>query len=226
MKWGTTDQAVSHGVKILGYGVSGAGKTHIIQTLPTPIIGSAESGLLTLRKLKIPYGLIATYADLLEFYQWCAGSAQARQFQSIALDSVSEIAEVVLDNERKFTKDPRQAFGETIIKVINVVRAFRDLPGYNFYVSAKAEYAADEAGRLYWAPMMPGKKLGPQLPYFFDEVFFMGIGEYTDATGKLAKYHYLQTAGDSNRVAKDRSGVLSPMEPPDLGNIIHKITGV
>lgn len=226
MKWGTTDQVTTHGVKMLVYGLSGAGKTHIIQTLPTPIIGSAESGLLTLRKLKIPYGIIATYADLLEFYQWCAGSAQARQFQSIALDSISEIAEVVLANERKFTKDPRQAFGETIIKVIDVVRLFRDLPGFNVYVSAKAEYTKDDTGRLYWAPMMPGQKLGPQLPYHFDEVFYAGIGEYTDTVGKLVKYHYLQTAGDSNRIAKDRSGVLSPMEPPDLGHIIHKITGV
>lgn len=41
---------VQEGVKVLVYGQAGAGKTRLIQTLPTPVIISAEGGLLSLRE--------------------------------------------------------------------------------------------------------------------------------------------------------------------------------
>jgi hypothetical protein len=100
------------------------------------------------------------------------------------------------------------------------VRAFRDLPGKHVYVSAKVEWAKDEAsGVMRFQPMMPGQKLGPQLPYLFDEVFYIGVGK--DQQG--AKFHYLQTQADLQYVAKDRSGSLDAYEPPDLGRVISKI---
>jgi hypothetical protein len=69
--------------------------------------------------------------------------------------------------------------------------------------------------------MMPGQKLGPQLPYLFDEVFHMGVA--SDPQGK--KYRYLQTEADLQHDAKDRSGLLDAYEAPDLTAIFNKIRG-
>ena len=52
-----------------------------------------------------------TMQDLHEAYQWLTTSEEAKQFESVALDSISEIAEVVLSTEKANSKDPRQAYG-------------------------------------------------------------------------------------------------------------------
>lgn len=223
LRWGTTDTASSKsGVKMLVYGESGAGKTRLISTLPNPIIASAESGLLSLRKLKLPYAEINNVGELVEFYNWCARSHEARQFTSIAIDSLSEIGEVFLNNSKRTVKDPRQAYGEMIDRMEQVVRDFRDLPGFHVYMSAKIELMKDDMSGIvrYW-PAMPGSKLGPKLPYYFDEVFQIGIATPPGGT----PYRYLRTQGDMQYVAKDRSGSLDALEPPDLTHVINKILG-
>ena len=48
------------GVKVLVYGAPGAGKTRLCATAPKPFILSAESGLLSLRKEKLPYQVLST----------------------------------------------------------------------------------------------------------------------------------------------------------------------
>ena len=86
----------AHGVKCLVYGHAGAGKTSLIPTLPAPIVLSAEGGLLSIADAEVPFIEIGSMADLMEAYQWLTESADAKGFQSVALDSISEIAEVVL----------------------------------------------------------------------------------------------------------------------------------
>lgn len=215
----TNDVSIS-GVKLLVYGAAGAGKTYLIKTLPDPIILSAEAGLLSIRGSNLPYIEIKKIEDLTEVYEWITSSDEAKKYQSIALDSISEIAEVVLSAEKKINKDPRNAYGVMQEQVTDIVRAFRDLPGKHVYFSAKMEKAQDEMGRMLYSPLMPGKKLGPALPFFFDEVFALRA-EKTDSEVQRA----LMTFNDGMWEGKDRSGQLSPWEEPDLGAIIRKIGG-
>ena len=216
----TNDVSIS-GVKLLVYGAAGAGKTYLIKTLPDPIILSAEAGLLSIRGTNLPYITISSLGDLQEAYQWITESEEAKGFQSIALDSISEIAEVILSAEKKINKDPRQAYGAMAEQMGDIIRAFRDLPGKHVYFSAKVEKAQDEMGRMIYAPSMPGKQTGPQLPYFFDEVFSLRTERTTDGEVQRA----LMTFNDGLWEGKDRSGKLLPWEEPDLGAIIRKIGG-
>lgn len=209
------------GVKILVHGISGAGKTSLIKTLPRPLVLSAEAGLLSLRGADIPYIEIHSLAELGEAYEYLFTEDARKQFESVALDSISEIAEVVLSYEKKVAKDPRQAYGATQDQMADLIRSFRDLEGYNVYFSAKTEKDKDETGRMLWAPMMPGNKMGQALPYFFDEVFALRVEKAED--GKT--YRMIQTDTDGEWSAKDRSGNLEMWEEPDLGAIIEKIKG-
>lgn len=211
----------ANGVKMLVYGKAGRGKTTLCATCPNPIIFSAESGLLALSNYQLPYVEIKTIKDLTDAFDWARDSKEARQFQTLCLDSLSEIAEVVLSNAKGQVKDPRQAYGELIEKMTMTIRAFRDLPGYHVYMSAKQEATKDDlTGIVLNGPSMPGSKLGQQLPYFFDEVFQLDIGK-DPATQK--DYRFLRTQPDFANDAKDRSGRLDPVEYPDLGHIINKI---
>lgn len=220
----TTDRAAQlNGVKVLVYGQAGAGKTVLASTAPAPFLISAESGELSLRNVQIPMVKITTVDDLRDVYAWCERSAEAKQFQTICIDSLSEVAEVVLNNAKRQVKDPRQAYGELIEKMESTIRLFRDLPGRNVYMSAKMEPTKDElTGVVKYGPAMPGSKLGAKLPYFFDEVFRLGINK----TPQGESYRFLQTQLDLQYEAKDRSGVLAPVEPPHLTQLFSKILGV
>lgn len=206
-------------VKVLVYGASGAGKTTLLPSLPSPVVLSAEAGLLSIRGSDLPFIDIWSIEDLQDAYLWLRDSEEAAQYQSVGIDSLSEIAEVVLSAEKKKASDPRQAYGATQDKVGDLVRAFRDLPGKHVYMSAKVERAQDEQGRLFYAPSMPGNKLGQALPYWFDEVFALRCE--TSEDGTIARM--IQTGTDGIWSAKDRSGRLSMWEPADLGAIIGKV---
>jgi len=220
----TTDKAAQlNGVKVLVYGGAGTGKTVLTSTAPTPFLISAEGGELSLRSIAMPMAKVANVDDLRDIYAWCERSNEAKQFQTICIDSLSEIAEVVLNNAKRQVKDPRQAYGELIEKMETTIRMFRDLPGRNIYMSAKMEPTKDElTGVIKYAPAMPGNKLGPKLPYFFDEVFRLGINKTTQGES----YRFLQTQPDLQYEAKDRSGALAPVEQPHLTHIFNKILGV
>ena len=216
------EAAKSNGLKLLVYGSAGAGKTTLCKTMPgSPVIISAEGGLLSLRDSDIPVIEVGSYQDVLDAYEYLTTDQQGQQFNWVALDSVSEIAEVVLSHEKKQTKDPRQAYGALQEQMTDLLRAFRDLPGRNIYMSCKMERQKDEqSGAMLYSPMLPGSKLAQQIPYLFDEVLCLRVER--DADGNPVRY--LQTQSDFQYTAKDRSGSLDVAgEFPDLGEIANKV---
>lgn len=215
----TTGSLSANGVKLLVYGQAGAGKTTLVATLPSPIVLSAEGGLLSIQDANLPYIEITSMDALKEAYQWLTESSEAKGFQSVALDSISEIAEVVLNHEKKVNKDPRAAYGAMQEQMADIIRAFRDLPGRHVYMSAKLEKTQDEMGRVLYSPSMPGNKTGQALPYFFDEVLALRVEK--DGEGNTQRA--LMCDSDGLWLAKDRSGKLAAWEAPDLMGIITKI---
>jgi phage nucleotide-binding protein len=212
----------ANGVKLLVYGQAGAGKTSLIRTLPKPVVLSAEGGLLSIQDADIPFIEITSMEELQEAYMWCRDSEEAKDFETIALDSISEVAEVVLNHELKTNKDGRAAYGELNTQMTGLIRAFRDLPSKHVYFSAKLEKSQDEMGKLLYNPSMPGKSLTQSLPYFFDEVLALRVERDSDGVNQRA----IMCDTDGLWLAKDRSGKLEPWEAPDLGEIIRKIGGV
>ena len=179
--------------------------------------GTMDEGL----NFKIPMVKVQTMADIIEVYKWLVSSDEAKNYETICIDSLSEIGEVVLADAKTRFKDARMAYGEMYERLENLVRKFRDINGKNIYMTAKCERVRDEAdGCLKNAPAMPGAKLGGKLPYFFDEVFYLGVSKDTENK----TFRYLQTQPSFTHMAKDRSGVLDENETPNLTKIFNKIT--
>jgi len=216
-----TSSLAANGVKLLVYGQAGAGKTSLIKTLPNPVVLSAEGGLLSISDADIPFIEVKSMDDLREAFAWLTESKEAAEFQSVALDSISEVAEVVLHHEMKKNKDGRAAYGEMNTTMQELIRAFRDVPGKHVYMSAKLEKSQDEMGKMLYNPAMPGKSLTQGLPYFFDEVLALRVEK--DGEGNTQRA--LMCDSDGLWLAKDRSGKLDMWELCDLGQVISKIAG-
>ena len=205
------------GVKIAVYGGAGIGKTRLCNTAPKPLIVSAESGLLSLRNDSADYVEIKTMKDLDDVFKFAKSSADCH-YETICLDSASEIAETVFEEFAKNEKDNRQAYLKMGDAMIHAIRNFRDLPNKHVVFNFKMKMVEDEStGTLFYVPMAPGKMIGAQVPYMFDELFCMQIRK--DGT------RFLQTVADRQRFCKDRSGALEKEEPANLTSIIDKIKG-
>ena len=221
LKFSNTNDVYNNGIKALVYGISGAGKTTALATLPRPIILSAEKGLLSIAGTGIPVLEIETFEDLDEAYKWCVNPANQQHFDSIALDSITEIAEKVLVHAKTKVKDARLAYMELSDKMIDIIKKFRDIQGKHVIMTAKIESNKEElTGIVKYFPAMPGAKLTQKLPYLYDEVWFLGIK--TDPTTNQS-WRYIQTGPDFQVIAKDRSGKLGFMEPVHLGQLITKM---
>ena len=214
-----TAQVAVNGLKVLVYGHAGAGKTTLAASMPAPIIISAEGGLLSIKDAGLDYIEVNSMDSLREAFEYVAASGD--KYQSVVLDSISEIGEVVLIHEKSVNKDGRAAYGEMAVQMTSIIRAFRDMAGKHVLMTAKVEKAQDESGRILYSPSMPGAKVGQQLPYFFDEVLALRVEKDAEGVAQRA----LMCDGDGIWLAKDRSGKLDSWELPDMGAIIAKIGG-
>lgn len=214
----STSQSVNS-VKALIFGESGVGKTKLAATAPTPLILNAEGGLLSVAADNLDSVDIKTVDDVMEVYQFLTESEDAKKYETLILDSVSEIAEVYLNTLKKQYTDARQAYGQLGTDVTEMIRAYRDIKNKHVYFIAKAGKVENENGISEVKAIMPGKTLMNGLPFFFDEVMALRIGKLEDKS----TYRYLQTNSSLGYLCKDRSGTLDDKEEPDLGKLFSKI---
>lgn len=235
IEYTTSDQiAVAHGVKGIIYGNSGNGKTVLCATAPRPFMVQAENGTLSLTKANlerifgigaagisysIPLAKIKTIDDFSKVYDAIFTPEIWHSFDTLYIDSWSEIVEAILKDELATNKDGRKAYGEMADRSVEWLKKFRDIPGKHVFITCKQGICANNG---LFGPSMPGNMLNEAVPYLFDEVLQICIGE--DPTTRQS-YRYLRTQPDLKNDAKDRSGALDPRgESPYLYNIINKIS--
>lgn len=236
----STDEAAASAIKICIIGHAGAGKTFLASTIKESVlVVSAESGLLTLKKFKIPYVDITVddkgeaipeakrIARLAEVYKWLQTAEPRAAYKWIFIDSLTEIAQNMvkaLDSDPQYSSEKMalKKWGQYNTEMKGMIKAYRDLPYYNVVFTALAEDDKDEStGMIVKRVMMPGK-ISQQVPAWFDEVFYLGTSK--DAEGNDVR-KLLTSATERIPDPKDRSGNLDKFEQPDLAIIINKIRG-
>ena len=207
--------------KILVYGMAGAGKTTLAKTCPGRVLViSAEAGLLAIKDADNVDAIeVKEASEVMELHD--ALKSGELQYDTVCLDSVSEISEILLNWEKSRSKDPRMAYGNVQDSVGNLMRAFRDLHMHVLFLCKEA--VINDDGVLRHAPKMVGQQLGETVTYFFDEVLALRIIEDQDEEGRNTRNRWLQTVYGQGYKAKDRSGKLDDFERPDISALIEKL---
>ena len=92
----------------------------------------------------------------------------------------------------------------------------------NVVFVAVLERVTDEFNRLVeWRSQLEGGKTGRELPAIVDQVITMQFVDFGD--GKPVRSFVCTSPNPWGFPAKDRSGRLEQLEPPDLGKLIAKL---
>jgi hypothetical protein len=106
--------------------------------------------------------------------------------------------------------------------MINLLNQFQQAREKNIVLIGILERVVDDFGRAGEVLQMPGARVWRELPGIVDEIITMHWVDFGDAKPTRA---FVCTAPNQwGYPAKDRSGRLDPIEPPDLGKLIEKLT--
>lgn len=212
--------ANNYGAKILAYGQAGCGKTPLMQTAPNPVVCVTEPGMLSLKNCNtIPAAACYSADEVEDFFKWLFSSAEVKNFQTVCVDSISQLAEIILESEVKKYKNKLQAYGEMSRKVMNIVNGLYHMKELNVYMIAKLQ-KVQEGEVFTLRPYFPGQDLNVKIPHLFDEIFYI---ESKLPVANQKPVTVINTQSGYNFIARDRSGKLIPTEIPNLSEIIKKI---
>jgi AAA domain len=209
--------AQQYGVKSLVYGDPGTGKTPLINTAPRPVFLAVEPGLLSMRGSTVPTCFATTPAQLDDFFSWLARSPETAQYDTVCVDSISQMAEIYLDSELGNHKDPRKAYGEMSRKVLTHLNAMYYMQNKHVYLICK-QGSTEENNIKKKVPYFPGQDLGIKVPHLYDEI--LHAERISTPQGPVS---VLRAKASFDVFARDRSGRLAEFEPFDLSNLFNKI---
>lgn len=221
--------AMRFGVKAIVYGRAGTGKTPIINTAPRPVIAAIEPGFGSMRNSSIPTFDASTPDKFSEFITWLVSSHEAKQFDTVGVDSLSQAAENILleveemGNNKRHPKHNNKfsnglaAYGEMARRMMEICNTLFYLPEKHCYLIAKLAHY-EQGGMIKLRPKFPGQDLNDKVPHLFDEILFLDKCNIPGVGTQLA----FRTASTVDVLARDRSGALAELEPPDFGAIVRK----
>lgn len=216
--------AKNMGVKSVLYGGPGVGKTPLIDTAPSPVLLAIEPGMLSMRSSSVltykayehPKGVAE---GVEEFFQWFFSSTEANKFDSLGVDSVSEMAEAFLRQELARNTNKQRAYGEMASRVTNhMIRLFY-LPRKHVMMIAK-QFEDKETKRK--KPSFPGQKLDTDIPHLFDEIWHYSKLPIGSIPGVMEEVKAIRCHESADVMARDRSGNLDTFEFPNLSQIFNK----
>jgi phage nucleotide-binding protein len=231
----TTNSVKENKLKVGVYGNSGAGKTTLIKSLLAAnynlLVFDAESGLLPLAGLGIDYIDVSKDDSgkalqkheklnrIMQGYQYVLTEEAKKKYDTIVIDSLTEISSIMFDAIRKEypdNKDNLIVYGLLAQKMKDFLRALRDIPNYHVVFICLSKVEKDQDGRRFAAVDMIGS-ISDKLPGFLDEFLYLRVNDKDERE--------LICNSTGSILAKDRSGRLDKIEPADLGLIFNKILG-
>src|SRR5262245_44793085 len=157
--------------------------------------------------------------------------ARLAAFQILVVDSITAAARLSLASAElqpeAFTdrgrKDLRAIYGYHARTMLGWINQIQHARGRNVVFVAVLERHVDDLNIATWQPQIEGGKTGRELPAIVDEIITMQWVDFGD--GKPVRGFICTNPNPWGYPAKDRSGRLELLEPPNLGALIEKLTG-
>ena len=175
------------------------------------------------------------------FAQYEAAIAPASTFdkyENVFIDSITVASRMAFSwsktqpealSEKTGKPDNRGAYGLLGQEVVTWLTQAQHVRSKNIITVGILDVGTDDFGRPTFEPQIEGSKAGRELPGIFDQVITMGLFDVSGSAVMLdlkkgtERGFICQQNNGYGVPAKDRSGRLSPIEPPDLGALIRKI---
>ena len=208
--------AIQYGVKAVIYGPPGKGKTPILNTAPRPVLLACEPGLLSMRKSNVPTWPAFDAKSIDEFFKWLFHSNETRNYDTVGVDSISQMCEVYLQAALKTNKHGMAAYGEMARNSMDQIRGLYYMAQKHTYLIAKQQIITE--GGLMKRPYFPGQQLPTEVPHLFDEILHLDT-QNVPGMGQIVAF---RCHGGFDVMARDRTGNLAEFEPPDFGLLVQK----
>lgn len=205
--------AQKFGAKALIFGPAGSGKTPIINTAPRPLLLCCEPGMLSMRGSNVPTFQAFTAKLIDEFFLWFFESKEADNFDTLGLDSATQMAEIYLEQSEKENKHGLAAYGEANRNTMKQLSKLFFWPRKHTYLIAKQEVLENLK-----RPYFPGKELPVKVPHMYDLLLHLDIHS-VPGVGQVKSF---QCQGSFDIHARDRTGTLALYEQPDFGALVQK----
>lgn len=209
--------AISYGMKAIIYGPPGSAKTPTLNTAPRPVLLACEPGLLSMRNSNVPTFLGYDAKAIDEFFEWLFKSSETKNFDTVGIDSITQMAEHYLTAAEKTNKHGLAAYGEM------ANRSMAQLDGLYFtkykhtYLIAK-EIATETNRIMLRKPYFPGKELPVKIPHRYDAILRLATHN-VPGRGQLRAFRCNASIDED---ARDRTGMLNEFEPPDFAALVSK----
>jgi|SRR5665213_1572546 len=209
------DFAIRYGVKAIVYGPAGSGKTPLINTAPRPLLLACEPGLLSMRGSTVPTFAAFDQKSINSFFEWFFKSNETKNFDTLAVDSTTQIAEINLKEAERTNKHGLAAYGEMARETLKHLETLYYMAEKHTYLIAKQDITNDGSKRPYY----PGKELPTKMPHMYDQILHLDIHN-VPGMGQVRSF---QCAQSFDIIARDRTGMLAQFEEPDFGKIVSKV---
>jgi hypothetical protein len=158
------------------------------------------------------------FAQLAAYHLLFVDSLTAAARLSFA--AAEQMPEATTDRGRK---DSRWVYGAHARSMISWLHQLQHARERDVVFVAVLEKNTDELNISTWQPQIEGAKTGRELPAIIDEIVTMTWIDFGDR--KPVRAFVCTNPNMWNFPAKDRSGKLEQLEPPNLGALLEKLTG-
>jgi hypothetical protein len=158
--------------------------------------------------------------------------AQIDRYATFFVDSITQMSRLCFTwcksqpgaiSDRSGKPDLRAAYGLLGQEMVGALTHLQHARGKNVVFVAILDERLDDFNRRVFEPQIEGSKTGLQMPGIVDEV--VTLAEIKAEDGSSYRAFVTHTLNPFGFPAKDRSGRLDLLEPPDLGALIAKCAG-
>jgi AAA domain len=126
-------------------------------------------------------------------------------------------------SERSGKRDLRGIYGTLGREMVLFLNQLQHARDKNIVLVGILEFAKDEFNRGEWQLQSEGSKTARELPGIIDEIITYQFLDFGDDKPPMRGF-VCTNPNPWGYPAKDRSGQLGPIEPPDLGKLLTKLT--
>jgi len=222
----STDPQLKPSIVMIVYGNGGVGKTTFSSTAPTPLLVDCENGskYFGLRGIKMDVAKVGTWSDMEGLFD----IAKSGKYETIIIDPIGELMEklkrfMISKGDKKLVMSDGSptiaGWGWLKDTMRSTIKVLRD-SGVNLLIVAHVEEKQDGEA-LVKRPMLM-TKLSDEVINMVDIVGYMTVVNDPDAGEK--RIIVVDPASDKY-IAKDRTGQLGKIIPPNFKDIIDACQG-